>query len=122
MENVKEILKQANQLQEFATNRAEELFKALGGTYRVSVTGIDFEENQITVKFEEITRHDCPDMDWISLDVSQLEMSENKWACYLDEKRTETLAKEQKKKDDAEKAKLEAKQREFARLKNELGY
>lgn len=122
MENVKEIIKQATQLQEFAINRAEELFKALGGTYRVSVTGIDFEENKILVKFEEITRHDCPDTDWISLDISQLEMSENKWSCYLDEKRTETLAKEQKKKDDAEKAKLEAKQKEFARLKNELGY
>jgi rhodanese-related sulfurtransferase len=38
-------------------------------------------------------------------------MSEDKWTCYLDEKRTETLAKEQNKKDDVEKAKLEAKQK-----------
>ena len=51
MENIKEVLKQVNQLEYFATNRAEELYKALGGTYKVSVKEIEFEENQIIVNF-----------------------------------------------------------------------
>ncbi len=122
MENIKELLIKANQLQEFAINRAEELFKALGGNYRTSVIGVDVEETQITVKFEEITNHDSPDSDWITLGVLQLEMNENKWVCYLDDKKTETLNKIQEKKDAAEKAALEVKQQEFTRLKNELGY
>lgn len=120
MKNVKEALKQAIKLRELATDRAKDLFMARGG-YKSHCIGIEFEENKIAVRLEESTIHDCPDRDWISLGISQLEMTENEWADYLLKAKTEYLADEQKIKEKAEQAKLEAKQKEFDRLKNELG-
>lgn len=122
MENIKEILKNTNKLQEFAINRADQLFNALGGMYKYTVSGVDYEEDQITVEFKEITSYYYSETDSITLTILQLEMTENKWMCYIEEKRNETLVNVQNEKDDAEKKKLEAKQKEFDRLKNELGY
>ena len=120
MENVKEILKQAIELQKLAICRARELFMVRGGR-RSSFAGIEFEENKVTVQLEEITRSDVPDRAWISLYISQLEMTENEWAEFLLEVKTEYLAEIQKINDKAAIVKLEAKQKEFERLKKELG-
>lgn len=122
MENVKEFLKKATEIQDFASKRAEELLMSSGCKYKVWVEGFEFDETQITVKFQEKTRHDCPDHDSIKLIAEQLEMSNLDWSKYIEGIAKQTLEKEQKRKDDADKAKLEAKQKEFDRLKTELGY
>jgi len=122
MEDLKLILKQTIKLEEFVSNRAKELFMALGSNYAVNVTGVSFEENRVIVSFIEITRHDCPNTDSIILDVSQLEMGDNQWRYYIETKRAETLEKELNKRNDVEKRILSQKQNEFARLKQELGY
>jgi hypothetical protein len=83
MKDIKERLKQVIELEVFAVNRATELLKTFEKPYTSAVIAIDYEENCITVKFQEITRHGSPDSDWIILTIDELEMGNEDWYNHL---------------------------------------
>lgn len=121
MENIKDYLKTTTEFQDLVTERAEQLFKAQGYKYEVSFRGLEFEKHQVTVEFGERTNNDCLDLDWVSLSIEQLEMNDSEWEKYIQQVTEETITKEKNEKERFEKLKLENKQREFDRLKKELG-
>jgi hypothetical protein len=122
MENIKEFLKSVTEFQSFASKRAEELLIGEGCECDVFVNRIEFEENQIIFEFEEKTSYYCPEHFSIEMKLEQLEMSDMQWNKFIEDITKQTLDKKEKRKNDVDKAKLEEKQKEFARLKKELGY
>ena len=122
MENIGQILKTTVELQEFSINRAKDILFACGVDYDVRVESVDYEENKITVAFEEKTNHDVPDKDWITLSLAQLEMNESDWKVYVEERQKQKLKEEEDKKVANYNKELAQKKIQFEKLKNELGY
>ena len=122
MQNAKEFLKQATTFQELCQNRGYELLLATC-RFRVHKTPerFEFEEDGVTMTFEENTRHDCPDHVDITLNVTQLEQSNDDWAVYIENKKNEAAEKERIKKQNYEHRILLEKERQFEKLKMELG-
>ena len=123
MQNVKELLKQAATFQEFCQTRGHELLMALGCQWNMYKTPdeFEFEEDGVTMRFQENTRHDCPDYESICLKVEELEKTDEEWALYIENTKKETAEKERVKKQNEEDRKLQAKQKQFEILKEELG-
>lgn len=123
MKNIKDYLQKSTEFQDFFTKRARQLIIAWGRKYDFSFRGIEFEGEQVTAEFlEQSTRDIIPDSDWVSLSIEQLEMNDSEWEKFIQQVTEETITKEKNEKERLEKQKLETKEREFDRLKKELGY
>lgn len=124
MKNVTEFLKEAIEFQDFAAKRGYELMMALGCKWKMYETpdSFEFEEDGVVMLFQENTRHDCPDYESICLKTEELEKTEEQWSAYIEQAKKQTADKEEKKRQDEENRKLEAKRKQFESLKNELGY
>jgi hypothetical protein len=120
MKNIREVLNQTIQLKEFAIKRAKEMFDVLGRCYKAQVRDVDYDVDRVLVTLEQITNCDYPDTDCIELKISHLEMSETEWANYVEEKRKEILADQQKRIEEQAKRKLAEKISRFESLKKEL--
>jgi hypothetical protein len=123
MQNVKEFLKEATTFQEFCEIRGHELLMTLGCKWNMYKTPdkFEFEEDGVTMTFQENTRHDCPDYETICLKIEELEKTDEDWVLYIENAKKETAEKERVKKQNEEDRKLQEKERQFENLKKELG-
>lgn len=122
MENIQEFLKKAMQFQDMASARAEQLLMARGCKFQVNMEGITLDYTTVTISFVESTRHDCPDSASVELNNAHLEMSDSEWSTFIQGIIKEIADKKQKQKEDSDNEILKAKQKQYARLKDELGY
>lgn len=122
MENIKDYLKKIREVQGFARVRAEELLYARGCKDYYEFSGIEFESDEIIVQFDDGRYTDCPDRDSVSLSIEELEKTDSEWKEYIKQATEETASKVKALKEKEEKITREAKEREFNRLKKDLGY
>ena len=122
MQNIKHFLSSANELQELADKRAEELLMAYGCKFNVYITGRTFNSDSIDVYFKEQTNSDDPDNDSMRVELNELEMTDEEFEKHIQGIRSIKLETEAKARQEAENAKREKKQKEYESLKKELGY
>ena len=92
--NIEGWLINAKALQDFAINRAEQFLRSNGIVYKMSFEGIEFNDNNLVVTFEE----DCnrePESDYVCLTLQQLSMSDSEWYADLEERKRQRKAKEE---------------------------
>lgn len=123
MNTIPELLLQARTLQELASIRGLELIMAKGCVWKMSTRPSEFEFglDGVSMTFIENTNHVCPDSEFISLKIGQLEMSDQKWKSYIDGVKEQTEKKREDALKELEKYKLEQKQKAYEDLKKELG-
>lgn len=117
-----ELLQQIVALQKRAAKRGLELIYAAGAKWKYYETPeFEFTEEGVSMCFREDTGHDCPESEGITLTSSELIMTETEWAAKIEQTKADTKRKkeerEQKRKDDE----LAEKNRQFEKLKAELG-
>ena len=122
MNNLKEFFKTVIDIQNIASFRAKQLLSAKGNGYRCYVTGFEFEDDRITVSLEEDTYHPNPENDSISLTIELIEMNDLDWSKFIRDVAEETANNILKRNAELENIKLEQKQKEYKRLKKELGH
>lgn len=121
MINTSEFLKSICEFETKVVKRAAELLKATGYEYGVTKSSVQYKESSVGVKLRELTNYDYPDYPYIELDLYQINMSDTEWDLYIQNTTLKTEEKKQMEKDNLEKKKLADKQREFEKLKIELG-
>lgn len=63
-----------------ATKRALDVLKSTKDLkYRFALESINYFTDFVQVILVEITRHDCPDYEYINLSIEQLQIPEDKW-------------------------------------------
>jgi hypothetical protein len=124
VKNTGKFLKKAKQFQDFATKRAVDLIYARGYKRKLCVysDSFDFYDNHIEIKIQEDTSHDCPDYEYITLTVDELELDEKEWNCYLESTKAHTIKRQEKQRIEKENSLLKKKMLIFEGLKKELGY
>lgn len=122
MKNTKEFLNEVKEFSDFIAKRAEELIVAKGCQYDIVLSGIEFEETAVYVRFSENTTYEFPNNEGTYLNIQQLEMNDADWTKYIEGFKLETTQKQEAHKKEVENDKIEGKKKEFERLKKELGY
>jgi hypothetical protein len=120
MNNIKETLLMATELQELAAKRGLEYLRATGVTFAVNEPQIRYSETMIGLRFEE-DYHNGPATEYVELDLVDLEMSRENWAKYLEGVVTEEKRKKDQEDQEYKDRVLRVKRAEFERLKAELG-
>lgn len=122
MKEIKEILNQATDLQHLAYSRAKEMLEISDErAFPYHSVDIEFDYDKVDVRFEK-THSDYPDFEFMSLSLSELEMTDEDWMKYIDELKEERIEKERQKEERRKQAELERKKKQYLALKDELGY
>jgi len=122
MTNVREILEAISDFSDFVKDRALEVLNASGYKRKVCLHKIDFDTTSVGVTFQEDTRHDCPDYEYVELSISQLEMNDLEWRDHINEINIKTLTKIADELRLADERRLANKERDYLKLKQELGH
>jgi hypothetical protein len=124
MNNIKRRLSEQIRFEEFVTERAYQKMMASGCKLKMYsfADSVEYSLESVSFKFCENTRHDCPDYLHIELSLREMELGDSKWLEYIGTIRNEFELKEKNRLQLAEMQMLKEKQRQFERLKNELGY
>ena len=122
MTNVREILEAISDFSDFVQDRALELVRAKGYTRKLCLEKIEFDTETATVTFQEDTHHDCPDYEFATLSIAQLEMNDLDWKDYVESVKKETFMAEADKIKLAKERELANKEKQFLKLKEELGH
>jgi hypothetical protein len=120
MENLNELFKAVVSIQNKAYDRAHQLLMAQGCKYNVFGNGYAFDDDKITVKFEEDTHYDFPGYISIELTIDQLTMNDSDWNNFIEKVKLETELEEQKKIERNRKIELEINMRQYNELKKKL--
>ena len=78
MKNVRELLKNIQEFQDFYSKRAIQMIDAKGSIEdddeQICFDDIEFYTDSVWFNFREVTSHDCPDYYGCSLTIEQLEL------------------------------------------------
>lgn len=119
MKDAKRIISEARELQDFAIKRGHEVLKARNINYKVYVDGISTYADELSVKFIEDTGYDEPDMEYVRLTSSELDMEEGDWHKHLDAIKSATeieKAKTLKEREDTREARKKAQDDRWNRM------
>ena len=119
MKSISEILKESTELQKFASKRGLEFIIASGCKrvlYKTPDT-IELNEDSINMVFSENTSHDCPNKYDVTLNISDLEKTDDEWSVYITQIKKKVSDKEAEEKRRLETRILEAQRNEYERLK-----
>lgn len=116
--DVKLLLKQISELQDVIDRRVTQLYDAKRGHNHMTVIGFSFEDDKVCGIFN--SSYDSYDIDWVSLSVEQIEMSNEEWSEYITKVNEERELKEKQKEEERLRLKLEKDQREYERLKRQF--
>jgi len=122
MTNVTERVESISDFSDFVQDRGLELVKAKGYTRKLLLDKIEFDTTSVGVTFQEDRHHDCPDYEYVDLSIAQLEMNDLDWKAYVDGVKNETFMAEVDKIKLAKERELANKERDYLKLKQELGY
>lgn len=123
MKNVRNLLKNIQEFQDFYSKRAIQMIDAkgsIGSNQSIDFHDIEFYADSVWFNFREVTPHDCPDYYDCTLTIEQLEMSDEEWEEVISSLANETIERRKKLKAVAEKAKEELERKELARLKEKF--
>nr|WP_320022111.1 hypothetical protein [uncultured Draconibacterium sp.] len=127
MKNIRETIQKANELEEFASERAIDLIEAKvlnlynKKPYPYFISGVELNTDNIEVSFCEDTRHDCPEGGGVTLTIADLEMEETKWKEKIRLISNETKEKMAKKEAKERELSIKIKKLQLEQLKQELG-
>ena len=122
MENVTEILEAITDFSEFVKSRTLELLIAGGYKRKVRFYKIYFETDCVCVSFKEDTNHDCPEYTHVDLSIPQLEMNDLEWNAYVDSVKNKAFMAEVDNIKLAKERELANKEKQYLKLKQELGH
>lgn len=115
---IKDIL----ELQYLSYSRAKEMLEINGRrAYMYHPVGVEFCLDAVTVRFED-NNSDYLDFEFVTLSLDELEMTDEKWNEYINEKKLAKYEKERKRSELIQQSALEAKKKQYFDLKKELGY
>jgi hypothetical protein len=119
---MKEFLNKVINLQNLAYSRAKEILEINDRrAYLYHPVDISFDRDNVDVRFEN-TNSDYLDFEFVTLSLIELEMTDEKWNEYINEKKAEKIEKERKRSELTQQSALEAKKKQYLELKKELGY
>lgn len=121
MTGVREILEAISDFSDFVQDRAMGLVRAKGYKRRLCLHKIDFYAISVGVTFQEDTSHDCPDYEYVELSLTQLELNDSVWKAYVDNINNDRLKEEAEKSRLVKEVEFAKKEKEYLRLKQELG-
>ena len=120
--NISNTLQETIKLVELASKRAKLLINATTDTEIYNTPDhIDFEVDRIYLVFSEKTNHDCPDSFSQTLYLSDLEMTDLEFNHKVEIAIQERNHKIEQRKIQLEQEKLNSKQQQYLKLKEELG-
>lgn len=123
MKNVRNLLKNIQEFQDFYSKRAIKMIDAKGlveSNQTIDFHDIEFYADSVWFNFREVTSYDCPDYYGCTLTIEQLEMSDGEWEEVTSSLKNELIERRKKLKAVAEKAKEDLERKELARLKEKF--
>lgn len=121
MKDIKQTLENICVFEKFVISRANDILDAQEIEVAYSVDSIRYSIDSVNIFFMEKTTYEFPDDITIKITLEELEMNDSEWKEYLESIRTNVRNALQEQIEMMEKIRFESKQKEYLKLKNELG-
>ena len=116
--SMKDFFKKAYELQDLIYSRALELYNASGGGHILTSRGLQFTETSVDVAYD--IENDLHDIEYVTLTINQLEMSDSEWEEHISEIRLRTMERNMEKAEMRRQKRIEEKQMQIRRLEIDI--